>query len=808
MINKDDDEDEDTYFNSRIGPGELLAIGNLNLILTLELEQGDLTKYKVDWDNIKSLKDLKFIRRHHHFWKRVELSSNDETFKILININKTSPKLIHIGYVAFKSLNFDDEQIDFRKFLYGVLKKNGLFITSCDVCNCSINIQLLLKYEKEEKTFLLVEESKVSKNQENENKENVEKEKEKEKEKNDNNNDNNEKEEENISNKSKSKEEEEYTNPFINFQKNKINYGDFDYIYFNFNDYMSGEFKGKIKLEDLFEFFQDIKIRTNTKIILNFESDIEIFRNKNKEEIFKDLLSITDFFIFYSVNKLYEVLKELKEEEDKEIIDESYRIQCFKVQKRIIDRKKLKEKEEIWVKSYKKFLEKSKEKKKRLIMNPKSLKNYLTNKRPSNKIYITQQEVTLNSDTIDPNEIINTTENNNQETGENTNNSVNQVKTEGSNNYNFKDLINHKSRSEVVQYSNLLPIKPSAPKPLNKNDMFIYLKNNIFNRDPQKKPSEKVILVLDEFNKIYIIKCFKHYKNPMVMDFDLKLYPKMNIRNMKDILDYKKFIRGKFDEYISIFIGTLLGVLTSSFDEYSYQEGTLFVAYLIAINIIKKISEIQRCNLPLPKNKEFYYPSLNKEEVDKLMIEIEQRRKEKGFILDGNDKAVKKLKFYNPLLDKNLSSYLNSKSNQNILQTNGIIAKNGKIMYDPTYRDTLGFNTLRNKRYNFLFNSENKRKNKNDNYKSLSNETNQLMAGFKKKNPGYAIYKKKNTVNRNIGNKIILPVINRNKKKYPKSGFKTEKEKIILEKSEESGSVGENSNEEKSEKENEGSKDE
>ena len=135
-------------------------------------------------------------------------------------------------------------------------------------------------------------------------------------------------------------------------------------------------------------------------------------------------------------------------------------------------------------------------------------------------------------------------------------------------------------------------------------------------------------------------------------------------------------------------------------------------------------------------------------------------------------------------------------------------AKNGKIMYDPTYRDTLGFNTLRNKRYNFLFNSETKRKNKNDNYKSLSNETNQLMAGFKKKNPGYAIYKKKNTVNRNIGNKIILPVINRNKKKLPKSGFKTEKEKIILEKSEESGSVGENSNEEKSEKENEGSKDE
>ena len=797
MLNKDDDEDEDTYFNSRIGPGELLAFGNLNLILTLNLEKDDLTKYKVEWNDIKSLKDLKFIRKHHHFWKRVELSSNNETFKILLNINKTSPKLIHIGYVVFKRLRFNDEQSDFKKVLYGVLKKNGLFITSCDMCSCSVSVQLLLKYEKEEKTFSLVKESKVSKNPENE-----EKEKEKEKEKSDDDNNNEKEEGEKSSNKSKHMEEGEH-NPFINFQENGINYGDFDYIYFGFNDYMTGEFKGKIKLENLFEFFQDIKIRTRTKIIVNFESDIEIFRNKNREEIFKDLLSITDFFIFYNVNKLYEVLKELKEEEDKEIIDESYRIQCFKAQKRIIDKKKLKEKEEIWVKNYKKFLEKSREEKKRIIMNPKSLKNYLSNKRPSNKIYITQQDVTLNSESIDPNEIINSTENNNQETVANTNNSINQVKTEANNNNNFKDLINHKSHSEVTRYGNLLPIKPSAPKPLNKNDMFIYLKNNIFNRDPQKKPSEKVILVLDEFNKIYIIKCFKHYKLPMVMDFDLKLYPKMNIRNMKDILDYKKFIRSKFDEYISIFIGTLLGVLTSSFDEYSYQEGTLFVAYLIAINIIKKIAEMQRFNLPLPKNNEFYYPSLNRDEVDKLMIEIEQKRKEKGFILDGNDKAIKKLKIYNPLLDKNLSSYLNSKNNQNILQTNGVIGKNGKIMYDPTYRDTLGFNTLRNKKYNFLFNSDTKRKKQNDNYKSLVNETNKLMVGFKKKIPGYAIYKKQS-----MSNKIILPSIKRNQNKYVKKGFKTEKEKIILEKSEESGSVGGNSNEEKSDKENEGSKDE
>ena len=799
MTNNDDEELEEDILNSPIGPGELIAFGNLNLILTLNLDENDLSKYKVNWNDINSLKDLKFIRKHHHFWKRVELSSNNETMKLLLNINKTSPKLIYIGYVVLKKIIFKGEQNDFKKHLYYVLKKRGLFIKSCDICDCSINVQLILKYQKDEKAFPLVEESKC-KNIEIKNKKKYEEDKEdntnseKEKEK-DNTSKLNDEEEKNS--KSNNTDNSEYNNPFIGILKNGINCGDFDFIYFNFNDYISGEFKGKIKLENLFEYFQDIKIRTSTKIILNFEEDIEIFRDKNREEIFKDLLSITDFFIFYNLNKLYEVLKELKEVEDQEVIDETFRVQCFKYQKKIIERKKIKEKEENWARNYKKFIAKSKEKKIR-IPNPKSLKNYLSNQ-TTNKIYITQenQENTFNTETYDINDIINSTENNNQETVENTNvsvmNQTNQMKTEA-NDYNndSKNLINHKSKSETVHFSNLFPIKPSKPKPLNKTEMFTYFKNSLFTRDPQKKPSEKILLVLDEFNKIFIIKCIKYFSKPIVMDFDLKLYPQMNIRNMKDIISYKKFIKSKFSEYISIFIGALLGVLTSKGDN-SYREGNLFIAYLIAINIIKKIAEIQRFDLPLPKNKEFFYPSLSKEEIDKLVSDIEKRRKERNFVLDGGDVKIKKLKFYNPLLDKNLSSYLNSKNNKNILKSNGVIDKDGKIIYDPTYRDTLGFNTLRNKNQltNFVFNSESKRKSKK--FKSLANETNKLMAGFRKKSPGYSVYikkkKKLNNINNISNNKIVLPVIKKNNIFKVK---KEEKEKIIVEKSEESGSVGEN----------------
>ena len=804
MTTKDEDDAEDDINNPKIGPGEILAFGSLNLIMTLHLDHNDLKKYRLNWDDIKSLDDLKFIRKHHHFWKRVELSSNNDTLKIILNINKTSPKLIYVGYVVFKKINFKNEQIEFKKFLYGVLKKNGLFITSCDICECSINVQLILKYNKQEKIFSLVEESKGVKKSEIKHKKIFQedqvsgedkKEEKEEKEKAENKEEGGNEENEEINNEN---------NPFIGFSRNNINSGDFDYIYFHFNDYITGEFKGKIKLENLFEYFQDIKIRTRTKIILNFEEEIEIFRDKNKEEIFKDLLSITDIFIYYNINKLYEVLKELKEEEDQEAIDESYRIQCFKFQKKILDKKKLKEKEEMWAKSYQKFLEKSREKKTK-IENPKSLKNYLTNQGTMNKIYITQ-EATYQTESCDITELINTTENNNQETVENTNTSVNNQNIKLNTETNFKDLM--KSKSEAVGHSNLLPIKPSGPKPLNKNDMFIYFKNNIFSRDPQKKPSEKIILVLDEFNKIYIVRCIKNNEKPIVMDCDLKLYPPMNIRNMKEILNYKKFIRSKFNEYISIFIGNLLGVLVSRGEE-SSQEKSLIIAYLIAVNIIKKIAELQRFNLPLPKDKEFYYPSLNKEEMDKLLNDIDKRRKERNFILDGNDIKIKKLKFYNPLLDKNLSSYLNSKSNKNILQSNGVIGKDGKILYDPTYRDTLGFNYLRNKKYNFVFNSDPNRKiknNKNNIFNSFANKTNKLMVGFKNKIPGYSVYinKKKNI----CGNKIILPIIKRNHANNLKNEYYTTKNKIIVEKSEESGSIGENDSGNRSENGNEGSKDE
>ena len=821
MTNKAEDELEELI---KIGPGDFLAFGSINLLLTLNLNKNDFSKYKINWEDIQSLNGLKFIRKHKNFLKRIDITSTDNTMNILLTINKTTQKLIKIGYVGLKKMVFQDDQINFQDFIYNVTKQKGLFITSCDVCRCTISIQLLLKYEKEEKLFLLcgkssninnsqnknenkeIKEKKENKDfQENKNKKeyNEDKNEEKEDKKEIKENKENKENEENLKNKDKkeyeedkkieeekneerntedNKEEEiskiekdsEVNNPFVNVVDHNINAGDFHFIYFNFNDYTNGEFKGKIKLEHLFEYFQDIKIRTRSKIILNFEEETEVFKNQNKDEIFKDLMSITDIFIFYNKNKLYDVLRELKEEEDKEIIDINYKIHSFETEKKFIERKNKKKREEEWEKNYKNFLEKYRADKEKKI--PKHLRTDGNNPNANKQnIYITQDTTDIDKELelykfnqlLKSNDNIETESKNDQ-----SNHNIQLLNTESKNDLNFRDFIAGKYKRR----NNLEPIRPSAPKPLNKNEMFNYFKFGIFSRDPQKKPTEKIILVLDEFKKIFIVKCHKLEESPFVIDFDLKLYPQVNIRNMNEILMFKNFLKSKFSEYVNIYIGSFLGVIAGN-GRKGCEDESLFLGYLVATNIIKKISEIQRYDLPTPKNKEFFYPSINKNELEKILIEANKRKKEKSFILDGNNKKNMIIKPYNPLLDKNLYSYLNSKSNRNFLKHNGFIGKNGKINYDPVYRETLRLDNQKN--FNSIQNNKLQPIPKNLKNKSSEKPTNKFLVGYRLKSPGYEIYKERQK------KKIILPPIyNKNQPIIVKNNRK----EIIDEKSEEDAS--------------------
>ena len=445
----------------------------------------------------------------------------------------------------------------------------------------------------------------------------------------------------------------------------------------------------------------------------------------------------------------------------------------------------MRQKEEELAYNYKQFLEKNKNEKEKNLPKHLTIENDMAN---SQSIYITQDKKSedQNPDTHRSNQNMNNNKDNHIETNEA---DCNQSKTENNNNNNnndnYRDKIVQKSMSEKKRKLAPIYLRPLPPKPLSKFEMFNYFKNGIFDRDPQRRPSEKIVLVLDEFNKIYIVKCNKYEEKPFVLDFDLKLYPQINIRNLTDILSYKQFIKSKFNEYVNIFFGCLLGVITGKGKE-GCDEGSLFLGYLLSTNIIKKIAEIQRYNLPLPKNKEFYYPSINNSELVKLREEACKRKKEKLFILDGNKKEKLIMKPYNPLLDKNLYSYLNSKNNKNYLKKKGFIGKDGNIMYDPLYRETLGFNEILKKRKVFnsvqnykLINVDSKDKRINS-----PSPTNKFLVGYRIKSPGYSVYYQRQKKN----NIVYLPPINQKRHPVIDNNNNSSKKDVIEEKTEEGAS--------------------
>ena len=127
-MSSDDDEMDEP---KKLGPGDLLSFGSINLLFTLELEKPDLKKYKIKWDKLESLENLKFLRKHKHLWKKIEVTSNNDKMNILLHINKSSQKLIKIGFIAFKKIKYEEDQLDFKKFIDSVTNQNGLFLTWC-----------------------------------------------------------------------------------------------------------------------------------------------------------------------------------------------------------------------------------------------------------------------------------------------------------------------------------------------------------------------------------------------------------------------------------------------------------------------------------------------------------------------------------------------------------------------------------------------------------------------------------------------------------------------------------------------------
>ena len=159
MTDKNDDteneSDSEENVSTKLTPGNLLAFGSLNLTFTLTLKKPDIKKYKIKFDTLKTLQDLKFILEHKKFIKRIDITSPNSVMNILLNINKSAKKVLKIGYVSYKKISFKEDQEDFKDFIDKVTKFNGLYLASCDVCKCPMGIELKIIYENKEKKFVI-----------------------------------------------------------------------------------------------------------------------------------------------------------------------------------------------------------------------------------------------------------------------------------------------------------------------------------------------------------------------------------------------------------------------------------------------------------------------------------------------------------------------------------------------------------------------------------------------------------------------------------------------------------------------------
>ena len=238
----------------------------------------------------------------------------------------------------------------------------------------------------------------------------------------------------------------------------------------------------------------------------------------------------------------------MKEQEDQSELKKVYEHHINDLKRKIIEKEENKEREKGIIENYKNFLEREKIKKEKRINH--SVKKENPNYKGSmNNIYITQNSPRRDANSKTINQLINVEENKNSLKSIEI--SRQGLKTEGNkedNQNKFKTI--PKNQSNLLYIKNfkikLNPLTPSRPIPLNKKDMFDYFKFGICDKDPQRKPQEKLALVLDEFKKIFFIKCNKKDEKPSVLDFDLQLYPQMNLRNMKEILESKKFIQAKY----------------------------------------------------------------------------------------------------------------------------------------------------------------------------------------------------------------------------------------------------------------------
>ena len=277
---------------SKIG-GKIVILGNLDLTFKLKINEKIIKEKdsKVKFSDISSIKDCGFLLDHEELWEQIKMISGNKTLIMLLSANKFFKKKIPIDYITLDKMKYNDEQELFERLITHVTQNNNLFLHDSEVCKCNIDIKMHLICGKEEKEISIIN-SKNNPTVKKENNINEEENKE---------NDKTKKIKENKDEKKESK-----------FKKiNEPSFDSFEYIFIDFNDFNNSEISSAITLEELKDFFKEIKQTQKLNIILNVE------KGNGKLKHIIELLKYPDIYIFNNIENTYNLFQKINEKKKK-----------------------------------------------------------------------------------------------------------------------------------------------------------------------------------------------------------------------------------------------------------------------------------------------------------------------------------------------------------------------------------------------------------------------------------------------------------------------------------------------------------
>lgn len=592
-----------TFYNQELSNiGKIITIGSLHLSLTLKLEKKEIQNLGINYRRIKYLSDLSFLLENESLWERIELSSNNELLNILFHMDRIKKVKNIVTYLVYDKLILNEEQIKFQRLLDTVLLLNGIVIYSYNIFKCKMSICFKIMYKNYIRKVMLLGDEEFDEdelylhnqsNMDNSNdsilnnnfdnstsKNNNSSIDEYINNINENNNNNNNslklkkentKEEKISLNKEEYEESRDNDNNIGFFQRllgDGNIFAEYKYLYFHLSDYIyGGEFQDMFRLQEIYNFMKKLKDNSKIKIIFNFGEN-----SKYIGDYLIKFLKISDIHIFRKKSELVEILIKNYEEENKKV---QKKFQIFKI---------------------------FKERKVQLIRKIKLEKNKK------------QNQYSPISSIIRLNKIRNSSEQHS---------AISYYGKIEYKNQRIKNIIS--SRQLNLTYDKHKKCS------LDKNDIYNYIyellfPSNIKHHFPHL--TDKLGIYLDDFKKVYIVKYKLVKLKPILTEYDLNIYPKTNVHNLKEIERTKEILYSKYIAFNNIIYGCILRSILD--DIAKGRENYYLLYYYIHISVVKYLSIIKN-GLNTPLNKAFYLVEIKKNELRKIIKAENIKKKENGF---------------------------------------------------------------------------------------------------------------------------------------------------------------------------------